>query len=159
MEKLRTTIWFQKGHIEAIQNEAFKWTPKESGGILIGYWANEHEAVITAIIGPGTNAIHTTNSYVPDQEYHVQEITRIYHESGRTETYLGDWHTHPNAEAYLSPRDKKTIKNIANYKPARLNKPLMLILGTNPLELKIWVLERKGFFKRSIINICNICMY
>lgn len=125
----------------------------------MGYWANSQEAVVTQIIGPGPQAIHTTMSFSPDHDYQVREIARLYDVSGHTETYLGDWHTHPKAEAYLSGRDKKTLKTIAAYKPARLKKPIMLILGTNPLEMKIWLHEYKGVFRWSTILQCKVCMY
>jgi len=121
--------------------------PRETGGVLIGYWGNNQEAVVTAVIGPGPKAVHKKRSFKPDHVYHVEQISQHYYASGRTETYLGDWHTHPKAGAYLSDRDLKTLHAIGNYEQARLNKPLMMILGTNPFELKVWAARDQKAFR------------
>ena len=135
--------------------------PLETGGILMGYWGGNNEVIITSVIGPGPKAIHLKRSFIPDNEYHIQEISKHYSSSGRTETYLGDWHTHPKASAYLSNRDKDTLVAIANYKQARLQKPLMMILGTRPFGLKAWIrtYEKYIFYNRSTISECKIKIY
>lgn len=151
-------IWLKKDVLVQIQEDAIKWDDKETGGVLIGYWANENTAVITSIVGPGPNAVHRPTSFVPDQDYHVREIERIYAVSNRTETYLGDWHSHPQAAAYLSGQDKITLRKIARYKPARLPKPLMLILGTAKMEFRIWYCQKNRWIG-SIYPECSHILY
>lgn len=135
--------------------------PLETGGVLMGYWGSANEAVITAVIGPGPKAMHKKRSFRPDSAYHEQEIARLYAESGRTETYLGDWHTHPGAAAYMSFRDEETLNTIANYQEARLQRPLMMILGTDPFALRAWTRSpKKGFFSlRSAFTRCTVLAY
>lgn len=152
----KITVRLSEPIIAAIVVEANNWYPKETGGVLMGYWANDHEVVISGIVGPGPNALHTYNSFIPDDTYHISEIARLYTESKGEQTYLGDWHTHPNAEAYLSERDRKTLRKIADYKPARLKRPLMLVFGTEPMEIKSWLHEFKGLLRFSSIKSCKV---
>lgn len=123
--------------------EMLIWYPKETGGVLMGY-KKEKEIGITHIIGPGPDAIHELYSFTPDNDYHEKEIARVYSSTGKDISYIGDWHTHPNNAAYLSSRDKRTLKNIASYKPSRLPEPLMIVLGTFPFEVKGWILKKGG---------------
>lgn len=133
------TVWLQKSVYTHLLEEAIQKMPCETGGVLMGYWGNTHEAVVTAIIGPGPNAIHRERMFKPDNDYHTKEIARHYELSRREETYLGDWHTHPGGPAYLSGKDEQTLRQIASYAEARLPQPLMMILGTRPFGLKTWL--------------------
>lgn len=153
-----TNVWLYKAAYTRILEEALRKMPNETGGILMGYWGNADEAVVTAIVGPGPKAIHKPVSFVPDHHYHTEEISWRYQQSGFTETYLGDWHTHPHAKAYMSERDKKTLKRIADFKEARLEKPLMMILGTQPFSLNAWVhtYTKRRCYNRSAIEACNL---
>lgn len=131
------------------------WFPKETGGVLMGY-KKEKEIGITHLIGPGPNAIHEKYSFTPDNDYHEKEIARIYKSTGKDITYIGDWHTHPGNAAYLSERDKKTLRNISANKMSRLPEPLMIIVATKPFEVKGWVMEKGvmniNVFSKSIVE-------
>lgn len=144
-----------------ILEEALRKMPYETGGILIGYWGSAGEAIITAVVGPGPNAKHRKGSFVPDDVYHKEQIDYHYQQSGRTEVYLGDWHTHPCAAAYLSDPDKATLKKIADFEQARLEKPLMMILGTKPFGLSIWAhtYVKRRCPKKPVIVTCNLEVY
>ncbi len=135
--------------------------PYGTGGVVLGYWGNEREAVVTMVVGPGPNATHKKRSFVPDNEFHTEEIAKYYDLSDRIETYLGDWHTHPKASTYLSWQDEVTLKRIAAFKPARLKKPCMMILGTCPVSLGVWVHtnEELLFFKRKTISKAEIRIF
>ncbi len=114
--------------------------PNETEGVLIGYQVKLYEeAVITDATDPGPKAEHQLYNFFPDNEYQKTEIKNYYHASGRLHTYLGDWHTHPQAPAYLSATDKKTLRRIASYTEARIPIPLMAVLGEGPnWILKFW---------------------
>jgi len=148
--KKEKIVWLKKSVLDMIMGEMNKWYPNETGGVLIGYW-NENQ--ITQLIDGGPNAVRSKTSFAPDHKYQVDVISQIYKLSNRTETYLGDWHTHPDSKAYLSSTDKKTFHKIATYKPARLSMPLMIIVGTKPLELKAWGHEFHRFLKRRNIEL------
>lgn len=142
---MKYKIWINNSVTNYVFSDGNNWLPKETGGVLMGYRASELEFVITDIIGPGPKAIHESSTFSPDQQYHENEIKRKYEESEHSITYLGDWHTHPNAYPYLSNQDKSTIKKIAAYDNARLTNPIMLIAAPPKLELKIWVYEKCHF--------------
>jgi integrative and conjugative element protein (TIGR02256 family) len=142
--------WLSISVLEEITADVNQWYPKETGGILIGYW-NENQAVITKMINCGPQAIHKENSFIPDHQYQVIEIEKLYQCSGRTEVYLGDWHSHPGSNSYMSWRDQKTLKKIAYFKDSRLQSPMMMIIGTSPPELKIWFYVKRKIFHSDIL--------
>ena len=103
--------------------------PNETGGCLMGYYAVGGGIVITKIIGPGPNAKHEPYNFEGDSDWQCNEVGRIYDESGRTTTYLGDWHTHPKSSPRLSDLDIECLDKIANNPDARCPEPVMLVLG------------------------------
>ena len=115
---------------EELLDEADLAFPLETGGVLMGYWVEpRREVVVTDVIGPGPNATHASTGFLPDAKYQEGEIDRIYLDSGRLITYLGDWHTHPLGSCSLSFKDKRTLHHIANFGDARCHEPLMAVLG------------------------------
>lgn len=101
----------------------------EVGGVLMGY-RSASDIVIVDVVGPGPAASLKPRRFVPDARWQNEEIARIYEDSGRIHTYLGDWHTHPGMLPYPSSRDKSTLKKIAESPESRAEEPVMLILGT-----------------------------
>jgi integrative and conjugative element protein (TIGR02256 family) len=114
--------------------------PNETGGVLIGYWLEDSEGVvITEAVGPGPCSKHDEMSFVPDWSYHESEIARLYEESGRMHTYLGDWHSHPKSGTNLSLADRRTLLKIAKHTEARVTTPLMAVIAqSDPLTIQIW---------------------
>jgi integrative and conjugative element protein (TIGR02256 family) len=113
---------------DALTREAARAYPYETGGVLMGYQGENDTVVITTIIGPGLNARHAHQAFVPDHEYHANEVAKIYSASGGRWTYLGDWHSHPGGSAHLSWRDRSTLRRIARSSDARVPHPLMLVV-------------------------------
>lgn len=123
------TLWLARNASARMLEEAARRHPHETGGVLLGYGVGGGEVVVTAVVGPGPNALHERHRFVPDHAYHESEVARLYKESGRRWTYVGDWHSHPDAEAYLSATDTETLERIAEAKAARVAQPVMVILG------------------------------
>jgi integrative and conjugative element protein (TIGR02256 family) len=119
-----------------------RYIPSETGGILLGYWVTPDEVVITDATSAGLRARHRADGYEPDVGHDQREIARIYAESGRQHTYLGDWHTHPGSEPALSRRDRKTLRAIAADVGARALAPLMMIIGSgeDAVTATVWYL-------------------
>ncbi len=109
-------------------------------GVLVGYSLSGSEGiVITDAIGPGQCATHGRTCFVPDCLYHELEIGRLYEESGRLHTYLGDWHTHPYSSTKLSLTDRRTQVTIAKHSEARVRTPVMVVVGKDePPLFRIW---------------------
>lgn len=132
------TAWVDKKILDGMTLESNCWCPKETGGILMGYRAKS-SVVITDLIGPGPKATHRRHSFAPDARWQENEIGRIYEQSGRVYTYLGDWHSHPYGDQQLSIKDLITLFRVAAHKPARAPRPIMGVLHNNPQwELTVW---------------------
>jgi integrative and conjugative element protein (TIGR02256 family) len=130
---VQATVWIVLdvlGHCRRLGEEAF---PRETGGVLMG-WHNEtrQEVVVVHAVGPGPMGMHGSHRFEPDNDYHLVAVADVYQRSGRTVTYLGDWHTHPNGSTSLSRRDKTTLGGIATHGPSRCPSPLMVVLAGNP---------------------------
>jgi integrative and conjugative element protein (TIGR02256 family) len=132
--------WVRASALSDMIAEADKWSPRETGGILIGYWSNRFsDVVVTNIIGPGPRAVHCKTSFQPDHDYQDIEVARLYLLSGRVHTYIGDWHTHPGATPEMSRADRRTLARIAQSPGARAPVPIMGILGGDKSwRLAVW---------------------
>jgi integrative and conjugative element protein (TIGR02256 family) len=150
------TAWLSREVLFFLVEEANRMAPAETGGVLLGYWTQQtSEPVITHTIGAGPDAIHEPRRFVPDHEYQLTEIARLYRESDRCLDYLGDWHTHPGVAPYLSKSDRATLKRIATEKAARAPRPVMLILAPGPKwEPSAWIggLEGTTFWSRRLVT-------
>src|SRR5438874_2807026 len=106
---------------------ANRHAPLEAGGVLLGYGTGD-ATVVTAQIGPGPRASHRRRRFTPDHKYQDRLISEHYERSGRRESYLGDWHSHPGGAARLSLRDRWTLALIARDPSARAPSPVMIVL-------------------------------
>lgn len=135
------TAWLPHTLHAACFNESSRQDPLETGGVFMGYWHDPLVAVITQVIGPGSDALHGKHYFAPDYDWQLGEIARHYKQSGRHETYLGDWHSHPGAATgNLSARDRRVLRRIINTPAARAKKPLMTIFygATEDWQLAVW---------------------
>ena len=142
MSESSLTVWLKGSALARMTDEAGREFPRETGGVLMGFWSGDpFQPVITDIIGPGPNAVHHLDSFMPDGGFQLGEIERIYRESARVITYLGDWHTHPTGGGRPSKRDRKTLRKIASDPEARAPIPLMAILDRKDgWRETVWVL-------------------
>jgi len=102
--------------------------PLETGGVMLGY-ANPPHVVVTEIIGPGPSAKHYRYRFIPDAAYQQAAIEAHFERTEGGETYLGDWHTHPNGIARMSWLDKLTLARIAQRTEGLAVLPSMAILA------------------------------
>lgn len=141
-------VWLPERLSAELRREAAITYPQETGGVLMGYESGA-DLVVTCVIGPGPKAIHGRNSFVPDYDFQEAEIARVYGESKRASTYLGDWHTHPRGSDSLSDADRKTLKAISNCAEARIEKPVMVILwGSDRWSITAW----RGMWSRPFFR-------
>lgn len=122
-------IWIPAYVTDICRSEASSKFPLESGGAFMGWWADDHNVVISAAIGPGPDAYHGSHAFQPDQDWQLEQIASHYEASDRRETYIGDWHSHPNAKSgSLSWTDRGVLKRIINTLAARAPTPIMVVL-------------------------------
>lgn len=123
---------------QACVDEAEEKFPLESGGTFMGWWADGETAVITAMIGPGPEAHHGRHSFQPDEAWQLERIAHHYAQSGRRETYLGDWHSHPDARSgNLSWIDRRVLRRVITTPSARCPAPLMVVFWGHVDEWKV----------------------
>lgn len=140
LQKPVGVAWISADALAVIVQEFRQSRPRETGGVLIGYEVTkDKDIVITQAVGPGPRATHNETSFTPDWLYHESEIARRYEKSGRMHTYLGDWHSHPDAATQLSLTDRHTLSKIAKHTDARIRTPLMVIIAEcDPLKIQVW---------------------
>lgn len=106
--------------------------PRETGGVLLGYFSNEGAPVVYAATGPGPDAEHHPSWFVPDHAWQCEQIDLIYNKSNGVWVYLGDWHTHPDGAPAMSWIDHRTLLSIAAHPQALTPEPIMLIGSGGP---------------------------
>ena len=120
--------------------------------MLLGYEADNGEAVVTAIIGPGPNAKHRQYKFSPDADFQQAELTEHHLRTNGRETYLGDWHTHPRGNPELSLLDKRTLTRIACTPSSGTTKPVMAILGGGSEDWDLGAVRFLGWKQRLLFN-------
>jgi integrative and conjugative element protein (TIGR02256 family) len=121
------TLWLPKELFSELAIEASKWSPRETGGVLMGYISASSDVVVTGIIHAGPDAKRTRTSFRPDPRFQNDGIAQQYEASDRQDCYLGDWHTHPRGSPSMSWRDRRTLQEIAEYEPARIANPVIVV--------------------------------
>jgi integrative and conjugative element protein (TIGR02256 family) len=121
--------WINQAVMQSLIAEADRAYPLETGGILVGYVAENGEPVVRDVIGPGPHAIHRRRRFTPDHQWQCKQLDELYDQSSGLLVYLGDWHTHPDGVPWMSWLDQRTLKKIATHSKARLAQPLMVIGG------------------------------
>jgi len=143
-------LWIAYGVFENMCELATRLFPLETGGMLLGYRADNNEAVVTEIVGPGPKARHSRYRFKPDPDYQQQELESHFHRTEGKETYLGDWHTHPYGTSMLSLIDRRTLRRIALTPSSGTPHPIMVIMAG---EVTDWRLGAVRFIssKREIL--------
>lgn len=153
----RPLVWLPSNFRRECIEDASHFYDFETGGTLMGYWY-ERVAVVTALIGAGPNALHERHNFEPDQEWQLERIAEHYEASGRTESYLGDWHSHPNATSgRLSWTDRSVLRRIINTPEARAPRPVMIVLhgGEEDWQATAWVAairERRVLWPKLFVS-------
>ncbi|HUF10257.1 MAG TPA: Mov34/MPN/PAD-1 family protein [Rhodothermales bacterium] len=122
-------VWLHKKTLAEMEQWGDKHFPEEVGGTLLGYEADVGDVVVREIIGPGPSAMHYSTRFVPDAVYQQVQLEKRFAASGGSNTYLGDWHTHPNGTSELSSTDKRTLRRIADRRYDCTDTPTMIILS------------------------------
>ena len=121
--------WLNRAAYAFLIGEANRAFPNETGGVLVGYRAENGDLVINRAIGPGPRAVHSAKRFFPDHEWQCEQLDKLYIKSPQDLMYVGDWHTHPNGVPELSWLDRRTLRGIAMYTEACTLSPIMMIGG------------------------------
>lgn len=112
-----------------IRLELLKHYPKEFGGVFVGF-KKEGLIVIEDVLIPD-DFVNGKTEFVRHPGTLNDRLAKIFKETNGKTTYLGEWHSHPNASATPSSTDEKAMKEIAeNIKIGNLNPVLMIVKVT-----------------------------
>lgn len=147
-----------------MQSLAQQKFPLETGGMLVGYIADDGTPVVTSIIGPGPGATHKRFKFVPDGAFQQSLLEMHYWETNGRETYIGDWHTHPKGSPSLSFLDRKTLARIALTPASDISNPIMVILGGGKESWQLGAarfnsIEKGLIFNKYHVNYISISYY
>lgn len=108
-------------------------TDTEAAGVLIGEKRGQH-FVICDISEPQKKDVRSRYSVNRCDPEHQQIVNKAFNLSNGTWQYLGEWHTHPEANPYPSITDTNSWnQNLTKYFPI-----ILIIIGTKT----IWVAQK-----------------
>lgn len=127
----REIVWLRRGIVHEMIVATERHGHVETGGMLIGYEGADRpgEVVITELIDAGPRARRGEYEFHPDGRWQRRKLARVYKESGRVATFLGDWHSHPHGLPLPSETDVETAARTAANERARAPRPLTIIVG------------------------------
>lgn len=123
----------------------------ETGGVLFGERDDASRVLwVDDATGPPPDSTRSPEEFICGVEG-VQEANAAKdEESGGSVRFVGMWHTHPDSEAFPSPRDVRGMKRILTESELSPKKALLLIVGGTgsdevPEHLGASVFEREAF--------------
>lgn len=151
---MRARIALPCNLLDKCLDEASRTFPLESGGILMGQWLRPDLWQVDYVIGPGPQAHHERFRFSPDPDWQHDRIAERFRATGGRSTYLGDWHSHPNARhGRLSYTDKLAAQTILRSPQSQCERLLMMLVWGYPsswktsawaCETSAWKLWRSG---------------
>jgi integrative and conjugative element protein (TIGR02256 family) len=109
----------------------------ETGGVLIGYVDDIRRAVVLRATGPGPDAERSATIFSRDVPFIQAEIEQAAAELGERGLYIGEWHSHLEAEPRPSPTDIRSLFGIASAPNYLTRCPVMIIAGYDPAAEKV----------------------
>lgn len=100
----------------------------ETCGILIGY-VNQRVAVVLKAVGPGPDAERSQSICSRDPQFAQWNLELAFEEWGLKGQYLGEWHSHLEANPSPSPTDVDSLLGIARAPLYHTSCPVMVIAG------------------------------
>lgn len=113
--------------VKTLRLESQRKSPNETGGVLVGYVDGDGRTVVTAVVGPGPNAVHSRSRFRRDGDYAQAEVDRLHHESKGRDDYVGEWHSHPDAGG-PSLIDRGSMSWISDNPHYARREPVLLIM-------------------------------
>ncbi len=117
----------------------------ETGGVLIGYRDANGEVHVLEATDAGPNAIEERGRFERDADHCQQKIEEAAHRLGQRGQYVGEWHSHLEAEPQPSARDVESLTGIAEAPNYLTDEPVMLIAGRDPATGKVHAIHASCF--------------
>ena len=116
----------------------------EAGGLLMGRYLKESKDVIVdAVTVPAEGDRRSRHGFYRAQKRHQRTLEHGWQESAHTQTYLGEWHTHPEPIPAPSSQDRSDwIRKLMHDDFG--SHLFFLILGTE--AVRVWEGRRRQSF-------------
>lgn len=114
--------------LEKLCKYGVQWHPKEFGGILVGYYADDNRTVIISETVIPEEFRSSRFSFERRNKGLKKILERLYRQSPPL-VYVGEWHTHPDNPAIPSATDMKALQEIVQDKRVFINNPILLIIS------------------------------
>lgn len=103
----------------------------ETGGILVGYFNEEKNAIVTNASDAGPNAECSPTKFLKDIPYTQAWLENQIRDNRGVVEYIGEWHSHTNGKTTPSITDVSSLTGIAQSPNYLCQTPVMLIFGSN----------------------------
>lgn len=122
------------GLLENIYQSSCEQYPNEYGGFLIGKYSQDFKTLyieqsITADIFKSSQI-----EFIRESNHLKSKFENLFIDQGLY--YIGEWHTHPDGEAWYSYTDLKAMQCIATEVDVKITNPILLILSITKDNLK-----------------------
>lgn len=117
----------------------------ESGGILLGRVVPNERVVVEVASEPNTRDRAGTTSFERDAVAAQRIVDAAWHTSGGERIYLGEWHSHSEADPRPSRRDRTMIRTMFRGTQMEIPFLLLIIVGLETL----WVGVENGTSLRN----------
>lgn len=115
-----------------LEAECSKADGREIGGILIGYYSEDHSiAIITESSPPPQDSTYGYNWFRRGVAGLRSLLAHRWQNTGRRTYYLGEWHYHPAVQVIPSGEDFSQMQEINSSSNYQSKEPIMLIIGQN----------------------------
>lgn len=101
---------------------------KETGGIIIGHYEDEHSAFVNELSNPPSDSIRRKADFFRGAK-NLRKLLEKAHRRG--DYYIGEWHFHPNSSPCPSSADKKQMHAFARTTEIKCSEPILIIFGGN----------------------------
>lgn len=98
---------------------------KEAGGIFIGSYRGTHIEVVSCTT-PYADDTRDKYAFNRCDRNHQLKALELWEKSNHTQTYIGEWHTHPEGHPAPSPIDLRSWEKVRRqYQPS----PVFFMIG------------------------------
>lgn len=94
----------------------------EAAGVLIGEYRGKHHIRVVDATKPSDLDKRTRFSFDRKSPHHESAVLSAWRSSGKTQTWIGEWHTHP--EDHPTP----SLIDIKEWKRSLPDRPMILII-------------------------------
>lgn len=149
-EDKRFNISIPPSIIKKLFGQSKKSVNKETGGILIGRYDNNHEwAIISEVTGPPDDSKAGPNWFYRGIRGLQQKLSNLWL---KQKYYLGEWHFHPHGAPIPSKSDVNQMKKIADSSKYHCPEPILVLIGERAgnFEIKAYLFLRGKSTRESL---------